>query len=52
LCDAQTSGGLLLAVPAAAETRLLAELERRGTLARAVIGELMPGSPGEIEVRS
>ena len=28
-----------------------AELERRGTLARAVIGELVAGSPGEIEVR-
>ncbi len=52
LCDAQTSGGLLLAVPAAAESSLLAELERRGTLARAIIGELMSGSPGEIEVLS
>lgn len=51
LCDAQTSGGLLLAVPPAAESRLLAELERRGTLARAVIGELVAGGPGEIEVR-
>jgi selenide,water dikinase len=52
LCDAQTSGGLLLSVPAAAEPRLLAELERRGTPARAVIGELVAGSPGEIEVRA
>jgi len=51
LCDAQTSGGLLLCVPPAAESRLLAELERHGTLARAVIGELVTGSPGEIEVR-
>jgi selenide,water dikinase len=51
LADAQTSGGLLLAVPAGAEGRLLAELERRGAPARAVIGELLPGSPGEIEVQ-
>jgi selenide,water dikinase len=43
LCDAQTSGGLLLAVPPASEARLLAELA-------AVIGELVTGSPGEIEV--
>jgi selenide,water dikinase len=50
LCDAQTSGGLLLAVPPAAETRLLAELERQRTPARAVIGELVAGSPGAIEV--
>jgi selenide,water dikinase len=50
LCDAQTSGGLLLAVPPASEARLLAELDRRGTLARAVIGELVAGSPGEIRV--
>ena len=52
LCDAQTSGGLLLAVPPAAESRLLAELERQRTPARAVIGELVAGSPGEIEVRA
>jgi selenide,water dikinase len=52
LCDAQTSGGLLLAVPPAGEARLLAELERAGTPARAVIGELVAGSPGEIEVRA
>jgi selenide,water dikinase len=52
LCDAQTSGGLLLAVPPAQEARLLAELERRGTPARARIGELIAGSPGEIEVRA
>jgi selenide,water dikinase len=50
LCDAQTSGGLLLAVPPAAEAKLLAELEREGTLARAVIGELFAGSVGAIEI--
>jgi selenide,water dikinase len=50
LCDAQTSGGLLLAVPAEREEILLAELERRGTLARAVIGEVGAGAAGRIEV--
>jgi selenide,water dikinase len=52
LCDAQTSGGLLLAVPPDQEARLLAELERRGTPARAGIGEVVTGGPGEIEVRA
>jgi selenide,water dikinase len=52
LCDAQTSGGLLIAVPPGSESRLLAELERRGAPARAVVGELVAGSVGEIEVRA
>jgi selenide,water dikinase len=51
LCDAQTSGGLLLAVPPEHEARLLAELERRGAPACARIGEIVSGGPGEIEVR-
>ena len=50
LCDAQTSGGLLLAVPPGGERTLLAELERRGAPARAVIGEVREGPPGRIEV--
>jgi selenide,water dikinase len=50
LADAQTSGGLLLAVPAERESQLLRELEARGTLARAVIGEVRAGEPGSIEV--
>lgn len=50
LADAQTSGGLLLVVPPENEARLLAELERRGTGARAVIGEVVAGEPGAIEV--
>jgi len=49
LCDAQTSGGLLLAVPPEREALLLAELERRGAPVAAPIGELLEGSPGEIE---
>jgi selenide,water dikinase len=52
LADAQTSGGLLLAVPPEREGALLRELERRGSLARAVIGELRRGEPGQIEVEA
>jgi len=50
LADAQTSGGLLIAVPADRESELIDELERAGSLARAVIGELVAGEPGSIEV--
>jgi selenide,water dikinase len=52
LADAQTSGGLLLAVPPESVQRLVAELERRGTFARAVIGEVVEGPAGHIEVES
>jgi len=50
LCDAQTSGGLLVAVPPGGERTMLAELERRGAPARAVIGEIVEGPPGTIVV--
>ncbi len=40
LADAQTSGGLLLAVAREKLAGVLADLETEGTLARAVIGEL------------
>ncbi len=50
LCDAQTSGGLLIAVPPEGEGALLRELERHRTPARAVIGELVAGEPGRVEV--
>jgi selenide,water dikinase len=50
LADAQTSGGLLLAVDPRAEARLLADLSRRGTSACAVIGELAAGTAGQIDV--
>jgi selenide,water dikinase len=51
LCDAQTSGGLLIAVPPQGEAMLLGELKKRGALAHARIGELVAGAPGTIEVR-
>jgi len=50
LADAQTSGGLLIAVPPEGESMLLAELERRGTPARAVVGEIVKGEAGHVEV--
>jgi selenide,water dikinase len=49
LCDAQTSGGLLLAVPEAAAEPLLAAL-RGKRVAAAVIGELTDGEAGSIVV--
>jgi selenide,water dikinase len=50
LADAQTSGGLLLSVPADQESRLLSELEKNGTLARAVIGEVTDAAAGVIQI--
>ena len=51
LCDAQTSGGLLLAVPADRAGALIAALEREGTPAVARIGRLTAGTRGAITVR-
>jgi selenide,water dikinase len=50
LADAQTSGGLLIAISPDRQSQLLEELERHGTPAQAVIGELLPGAPGSIQV--
>ena len=41
LADAQTSGGLLISVPAAKRDALLAELESAGVATRAVVGEIV-----------
>jgi selenide,water dikinase len=49
LHDAQTSGGLLLAVPAAALDGLLARLETAGVGA-ARVGRVVAGEPGRIRV--
>ena len=49
LCDPQTSGGLLIAVPPEKEQTLLAELGRRQTTA-AVIGRVLPGPAGQIRL--
>ena len=51
LCvDAQTSGGLLLAVPAEHEAALLAALRDERTPAAAAIGRVVAGKPGQIRV--
>ena len=51
LCvDAQTSGGLLLAVPAENQDALLDALKEERTPAAAVIGRVIAGKPGQIRV--
>jgi selenide,water dikinase len=51
LCvDAQTSGGLLLAVPPENEAALLAALHDEHTPVAAVIGRIVAGPPGRIRV--
>jgi selenide,water dikinase len=51
LADAQTSGGLLIAVPPDKLAGLVADLKKRGTLAAAVIGSVTAADkPGVIEV--
>jgi selenide,water dikinase len=51
LCvDAQTSGGLLLAVPQENEAKLLEALRREETPAAAVIGRLVAGPVGQVRV--
>jgi selenide,water dikinase len=51
LCvDAQTSGGLLLAVPPEHEAALLAALREEATPAAVVIGRIVRGNPGTIRV--
>ncbi len=50
LCDAQTSGGLLLSVAEPDARRLVAALEREHTPAAADIGEVVVGPAGMIEV--
>ena len=50
LCDAQTSGGLLLSVPQPRLPALLAALARRGVATRAVVGSVTAGNPGTVTV--
>ncbi len=51
LADAQTSGGLLLAVAPDAVDALVHELDARGTLASAIVGATAPGEAGHITIR-
>jgi len=52
LADAQTSGGMLIAIPEAALGRLLDGLADRGVETRAVIGLVTEGDPGKIFVEA
>jgi selenide,water dikinase len=52
LADAQTSGGLLLAVAADRAQALVDACMARGTLAAAVVGRMTDGPAGTMEVRS
>jgi len=51
LADAQTSGGLLLAVPESRADSLVKALQRERTPVAAVIGRVVAGEPGTIVVR-
>ena len=50
LADAQTSGGLLISVPAAKLELLLSELAMAGVPVRSVVGQITEGPPGRIQV--
>ena len=50
LCDAQTSGGLLMSVPAERTSLLMKELEAAGVVGAAVIGEVLAGGESAAEV--
>jgi selenide,water dikinase len=52
LCDAQTSGGLLAAVPEAIAEEVARALERAGTLASAIVGRIAGPGAGKIRVTS
>ncbi len=50
LADAQTSGGLLIAVAPDRCDALVRYLEAHGALAAAVVGEILAGEPGALEI--
>jgi selenide,water dikinase len=50
LCDAQTSGGLLAAVPEASADKVVLALNAAGTLAAAVVGRIVEPGTGRIRV--
>jgi selenide,water dikinase len=52
LCDAQTSGGLLAAVPEAIAGDVIRALEKVGTLAAVQIGRIIGPGDGKIRVRT
>lgn len=52
LCDAETSGGLLLSVPPQRCAALVAELQSNGALCAAVVGEVTPPDKVRIHLRA
>jgi selenide,water dikinase len=48
--DPQTSGGLLFAVPPDEAPRLVLALKKAGTLAHAIIGEVLEGGVPGLEI--
>src|SRR5262249_18810153 len=50
VCDAQTSGGLLIAVAPSDAEKLCAELRARGTPCAAIVGALEAGRAGRLRV--
>ncbi len=50
LCDAQTSGGLLIAVSPGGVSELVAALQAGGAACAAVVGELTEGASGTVRV--
>jgi selenide,water dikinase len=50
LCDAQTSGGLLAAVPEAVASQVTAALAAAGTLSAAIVGRITGTGTGRIRV--
>ena len=51
LCDAQTSGGLLAALPADRAAQAVRELHEAGVGAAAIVGRIDAAEPGKIRVR-
>jgi len=50
LCDAQTSGGLLAAVPGSHAAAVVCELQRHGLSGAAIVGSVDAGESGRIRV--
>jgi len=50
LYDPQTSGGLLISLPAEKAEGLVAALKAKGERASAIVGEVIEGSPGRLRV--
>jgi selenide,water dikinase len=50
LCDAQTSGGLLMSVPSSKVPELLKALSQRGVDEAKVVGEVVERGERELEV--